>query len=226
MDHTYEKPEINKNAFNCPFCRVYAKIDFINFELLAEEIYSKIRKIKHAYHEKEFEKIENMITIYSQVAPILSICHKCNKTAIWIDGKIIYPKPRLTPMPNKDLDEDLKLDYEEASNIVQDSPRSACALLRLVLQKLLINLGKDKNINNAIKNLIDKKEIDGKLQKALDSVRVIGNSAIHPNELDLKDDIDTALAMFHIINYIADRMISSVKKIDEIYNILPENAKR
>ncbi|MCR6591149.1 Uncharacterised protein [Campylobacter insulaenigrae] len=229
MNNLYEKPEISKDAFNCPFCGVYTKMDFLNFSSSASKIYDGIGKIKYTYSissDLEFEKIESIIDFYSRVVPILSICHKCNKTTIWIDGKMIYPKPRLTPMPNEDLDENLKLDYEEASNIVQDSPRSACALLRLVLQKLLINLGEDKNINNAIKNLIDKKEIDEKLQKALDSVRVIGNNAVHPNELDLKDDIDIALSMFRIINYIADRMISSKKEIDEIYNILPENAKR
>lgn len=228
INNSYEKPEINKDAFTCPFCGVYAKMDFVNFSSSASKIYNTINNI-NTYYENikfEFEKIKDTIKFYSRVVPILSICHKCSKTAIWVDEKMIYPKPRLAPMPNEDLDEDLKLDYEEASNIVQDSLRSACALLRLVLQKLLIGLGEDKNINNAIKNLIDKKEIDEKLQKALDSVRVIGNNAIHPNELDLRDDVDTALSMFRIINYIADRMISSKKEIDEIYSILPENAKR
>lgn len=237
MDNTYEKPEFNKEAFNCPFCGVYAKMDFANFSNAAwqintqiDEIISSIKSRSYHYITKneqfDINQIKNRISNYGNIVPILSICHKCNKVAIWVDEKMIYPKPRLTSIPNEDLDDDLKADYEEASNIVQDSPRSACALLRLVLQKLLIDLGEDKNINNAIKNLMDKKEIDEKLQKALDSVRVIGNSAVHPNELDLRDDVDTALALFGIINYIADKMISSKKKIDEIYNLLPENAKR
>ncbi|WP_346671423.1 DUF4145 domain-containing protein [Helicobacter pullorum] len=233
MNNTYEKPEFNKEAFNCPFCGVYAKMDFANFSNAAWQINSSIDRIilKFAHYitkneQFDINQIKNRISNYGNIVPILSICHKCNKVAIWVDEKMIYPKPRLTPIPNEDLDDALKADYEEASNIVQDSPRGACALLRLVLQKLLIDLGEDKNINKAIRNLMDKKEIDEKLQKALDSVRVIGNSAVHPNELDLRDDVDTALALFGIINYIADKMISSKKKIDEIYNLLPENTKR
>lgn len=236
MNNTYEKPEINKDAFNCPFCGTYAKMEFLNFSDDEHRIRCKINEIVSSIHYKHYnsigekekiiiEKIKETIYIYAKIVPILSSCHKCKKTAIWVDEKIVYPKPRLTPMPNEDLDDNLKEDYEEASKIVQDSPRGACALLRSVLQKLLINLGEGKNINSAIKNLRDKNEIDEKLLKALDSVRIIGNSAIHPNELDLKDDKDTALALFDIINYIADRMISSKKKIDKIYELLPASAK-
>ena len=236
MNNTYEKPEFNKEAFNCPFCGVYAKMDFEDFNNVVLTVEYRIKNLYKSIEnrgrsltldEKSYiQDIMHTTNHYNNIVPILSICHKCEKVAIWVDEKMIYPKPRLTPIPNEDLDDDLKADYEEASNIVQDSPRGACALLRLVLQKLLIDLGEDKNINNAIRNLMDKKEIDEKLQKALDSVRVIGNSAVHPNELDLRDDVRTALALFGIINYIADKMISSKKKIDEIYNLLPENTKR
>ena len=139
---------------------------------------------------------------------------------------MIYPKPRLTPSPNEDLPDEIKADYEEASLIVQDSPRGACALLRLALQKLMIYLGEDKNLDKAIKSLIDKKIINEDLQKALDAVRVIGNSAVHPNELDIKDNQEIAIALFKIINYIAEKMLTDKKKVNEIYDILPETAKR
>lgn len=45
---------------------------------------------------------------------------KLPKISIWIDEKMVYPKPRLTPLPNDDLPDDIKADYEEASLIVQD----------------------------------------------------------------------------------------------------------
>ena len=139
---------------------------------------------------------------------------------------MVYPKPRLTPLPNEDLPDDIKADYEEASLIVQDSPRGACALLRLALQKLMIHLEEDKNLDKAIKSLIDKKIINEDLQKALDSVRVIGNSAVHPNKLDIKDNKEIAIALFKIINYISEKMLTDKNKVNEIYNTLPETAKR
>ena len=90
----------------------------------------------------------------------------------------------------------------------------------------MIYLGEDKNLDKAIKSLIDKKIINEDLQKALDSVRVVGNSAVHPNELDIKDNKEIAIALFKIINYISEKILTEKKRVDEIYNILPETAKR
>ena len=110
---------------------------------------------------------------------------------------------------------------------MQDSPRGACALLRLALQKLVISeLDENKNLDKAIQSLVDKNIIDETLQKALDSIRVIGNNAVHPNELNIKDDRETATTLFSIVNYIAEKMLTDKRKIDEIYNKLPESAKR
>ncbi len=107
-------------------------------------------------------------------------------------------------------------------NIVNDSPRGACALLRLALQKLMPHLEESgKNLNEDIGNLV-KKGISSEVQKALDSVRVIGNNAVHPGELDLKDDVRTAISLFRLINYIVDNQISSKKEIDGIFEGLPQ----
>lgn len=121
-------------------------------------------------------------------------------------------------MPKEVID-----DYLEARNIVDDSPRGACALLRLALQKLLPKLGeKGKNLNDDIGNLVQR-GVSEDIQKAADSVRVIGNDAVHPGTLDLKDDVDTAIILFHLINYIVDNQITSKKKIDKIFKSLPND---
>ncbi len=56
-------------------------------------------------------------------------------------------------------------------------------------------------------------------------MRVIGNNAVHPGELDLRDDKETALALFELLNMIVEVMITQPKKVDEIYEKLPEGAK-
>lgn len=110
----------------------------------------------------------------------------------------------------------LKKTMKEARNILNLSPRGAAALLRLAIQKLCKHLGeKGKDLNTDIGNLV--KGLPEKLQKALDSVRVIGNNAVHPGQLDLTDDIETANKLFAFINIICDNQISQHKLINDFY---------
>lgn len=130
---------------------------------------------------------------------------------------MIYPNTGTAPLPNADMPLDVKGDYDEARNILNLSPRGSVALLRLAIQKLCIHLGeKGDNLNSDIGNLV-KKGLPQKLQKALDSVRVVGNNAVHPGQLDLKDDIDTAQKLFVFINIICDNQITQPKMIDDFY---------
>ena len=64
--------------------------------------------------------------------------------------------------------------------------------------------------------------MDPLVQKALDIVRVIGNEAVHPGSIDMKDDRETALNLFQLVNSIAEQMISNPQKIRSIYDKLPE----
>ena len=138
---------------------------------------------------------------------------------------MIFPQHGGAPPPADDLPEDIKDDYLEAASVLGLSPRSSAALLRLALQKLLAELGgKGKNINDDIGSLV-KAGVPLEMQKVLDSVRVIGNEAVHPGVLDLKDDQDTALKLFGAINLIVKRLITEPKEIEELYARVPETKK-
>ena len=93
------------------------------------------------------------------------------------------------------------------------------------MQKLCKHLGeKGKSIDEDIASLV-KKGLNPLVQQSLDIVRVIGNDAVHPGVIDLKDDRDTALRLFELVNTIADQMISNPRAVREMYAKLPE-AKR
>lgn len=62
-----------------------------------------------------------------------------------------------------------------------------------------------------------------RIQKALDIVRVIGNEAVHPGQIDLRDDTETASKLFNVINLIVDTMITQPRSIDELFQSLPES---
>lgn len=195
MKQPYVAPEYGKKAFNCPFCNVY--VEFLFPEQTVEQIL--------AWHK---------IKIYT--------CTHCQKYIIWHNKKIVFPKASLVEMPNDDLSEDIKKDYIEAMNVVNDSPRSACALLRLAIQKLCKQLGeKGKSINDDIGSLV-KKGLSPQIQKSLDIVRVVGNNAVHPGEMNIDDTPEIAFLMFKLVNFIADKMITEPKELDNLYSGLPE----
>src|SRR5258708_1373455 len=105
------------------------------------------------------------------------------------------------------------------------SARGAAALLRLCIQKLCVEFGEPGNdLNKDIGSLV-KKGLDVRIQQALDVVRVIGNEAVHPGLIDLRDERDTATKLFGLVNMIADRMITQEEHVSSMYDALPE-AKR
>jgi hypothetical protein len=135
---------------------------------------------------------------------------------------VLYPPLRVGIEPNVDLPPDILRDYDEARSILDASPRGAAALLRLAIQKLCAHLGEaGKNINDDIASLV-KKGLDKRVQQALDIVRVVGNDAVHPGQIDLRDDRDAATKLFGLVNLIAEKMITEPKHVEALYGSLPE----
>lgn len=115
----------------------------------------------------------------------------------------------------------LKL-YQEAASISGKSPRGAAALLRLAIQKLCIHLGEPgKDINIDIGSLV-KKGLPELVQQSLDIVRVTGNEAVHPGQVDT-DDAEVVEHLFNLVNIIVENRIAEPKKISGLYQALPAN---
>jgi hypothetical protein len=166
-----------------------------------------------------------MIHNYSRCNVVrISFCEHCQEICLWYYDKMVYPNRGNAPVPNPDMPEDVKKDYEEAASVYTQSPRGAAALLRLAIQKLSLNLGgKGKNINEDIKELV-KKGLPEQVQKSLDIVRVIGNNAVHPGQIDV-DDTEVAGKLFVLLNLITDYMVSMPKKVDAMFADLPDSDK-
>jgi hypothetical protein len=201
MDKTI-KPELEKKEFNCPHCRVFS--------------------YQAWGHGASYPKTYNTIKdLY------ICQCLQCNKLSFWYKGEMVYPDLIMLPEANYDLPEDIKKIYNQAALISKKSPAASAGLLRLAIQKLCVHLGeKGKNLNDDIKNLIEKKSLPEKIEKAFHIVRVIGNEALHPGEIDINDDEEIAFKLFEIVNIIGDYTITQPGKIDKIYNKLPENKRK
>lgn len=141
---------------------------------------------------------------------------------------MVHPLLGEAPLPHQDLPYEIRTDYEEASNVISLSPRSSAALLRLAIEKLtdhILQSKAGKDLNENIKKLVEQ-GLPIMIQQSLDILRVIGNNALHPGQIDLKDDRQTALKLFDLINLITDYMITKPKQTNEIFQSLPEDAKK
>ena len=202
MNEKYVAPKFDADGFHCPHCGIYA-------------------------HQKWYDTGRHSGTVrYGHIEGLtISICGRCNGYAIWLQTKMLYPIGSVAPLPTEDMPQDVKEDFSEARNVVNASPRAACALLRLALQKLMLHLGeKGKDLNDDIASLV-KKGLPVRIQEALDAFRVIGNNAVHPGQIDLKEDTEMAITLFELVNMIVDVMITQPKKVSEIYAKIPESTK-
>ena len=214
MTIPYVQPELDKGAFNCPFCNAYANFHWSQVQVSVPGGQTSIdHKAAQCVHCKKW-------TLWTFKPK------KYELGVIAWSGELIYPFKLTSPLPHRDLPEACKSEYEEARYVLPFSSRASAALLRLCIQKLCKELGEEgKNINDDISALV-KKGLDSRIQKALDVVRVTGNNAVHPGEMDVKDDSELVGKLFTLVNLIIEEMIAKPKEIDQLYGKLPVEAKQ
>ncbi|NOS98600.1 MAG: DUF4145 domain-containing protein [Methylotenera sp.] len=164
---------------------------------------------------------DNSRIIHTSKLPIrVGKCTHCNENTIWLNEKMLFPADSTAPVANSEMPQDVREIYQEASSIFSASPRAAAALLRLALQILCEHLGgKGKNINDDIATLV-LKGLPPIVQQSLDIVRVTGNEAVHPGQIDV-DSAETVGSLFELINIIVEYMIAMPGKVSGIYGNLP-----
>jgi hypothetical protein len=195
----YYPPKFEEQQFHCILCNVYAK-----------QYWNKLIRQTNG---------TNQVTQFTY-----SLCNHCHKICYWYDGRMIVPSEAPVPPPHTDMPESCVNEYNEARDIVGRSPRAAAALLRLCVQKLMLELGeKGKNINHDIGSLV-KNGLPVEVQQALDYCRVIGNNGVHPGEIELTDNPEISHSLFEMLNFIVEDRISRPKKVAELYSTLPAGA--
>jgi hypothetical protein len=194
-------PSFRGDAFTCPHCGAYA-------------------------HFKWFA-IKRDTPARAAAQTTEALCSRCGAATIWlIDTKtMIWPQNVSgVPLPSPDMPDEVERDYLEARSICTASPRGAAALLRLAVQKLCKLLGgSGKGINADIAALVSR-GLPRQIQRALDIVRVTGNNAVHPGEMQLNDDLETVASLFELLNLIVQSQITQSRAIDEMYARLPKDA--
>jgi hypothetical protein len=113
----YVPPSIDQLAFNSRHCGALAK------------------QFWFSVHAEALGKDEMPFRLDPELAEELGkVGFNCTEASIWIGDRLVWPGRAEAALPNPDLPNDVRDDYEEASVIFQLSPRGAAALLRLGIQ--------------------------------------------------------------------------------------------
>lgn len=187
----YVAPQLKSDAFNCPNCTAWA----------------------HQYWRNVW--IDHGGSVVNPYKLAASFCARCNNFALWAGNILIIPTGSGAPPASPDMPEEVATTYNEARGIFNLSPRGSAALLRLAIEQLCHHLLPSKPaLNDAIAELAARTKrgedngIPPSIQKALDTVRVIGNHAVHPGEIQLNDDRPTAAKLFNLVNHIIEYTIT------------------
>jgi hypothetical protein len=210
----YTAPKLELDGFHCPHptCGVFSRQRWFR----SARFFSDARLGGNDHIDTRF---------------LLAVCDRCGDVSIWRDDKMIFPTSSPAAKPHKSTPPEILGDVHEARAIVTTSPRGAAALLRLATEKLAALLvekpgrpsGKDLNDNI---HILVTDGLPKSIQQALDSLRVIGNEAVHPGQLDLKDDQETALRLFRLINVIVENRIAEPAEIALLYDSKVSGAKK
>ena len=164
MAKKYIEPQKELFTYTCPHCNTI----------------SQVEKDTHHFQSDLYSTkgmgmgIRNQLTIHR--------CQCCGKKIIWIDNAYIYPEI-VAEDANADMPESVKQLYNEAGLIYNKSPRAACALLRLAIDKLCNELGEtDRDINKNIGALVKKGCLNPMLMRLLNII--VERMITEPNEIN------------------------------------------
>lgn len=202
---SFTPAKFKASAFNCPLCGAYAHMQWSRLFRGAQPQYTDASM----YWEAN--------------------CSHCREHSLWrcLDtrtehAEMLFPDNGNCSLPEEDMPDDVKSDYQEAARIITRSPRGAAALLRLALQNLLVYLGEEgHDLNKDIRNLAQKHTLPY-LIKVADTVRLTGNASVHPSKMLPEDRDYVAAQMFDLLNYMVRMLITEPKNIQLLYEKTPE----
>ena len=196
----YTPPQYGLEAFHCPHpgCGVYAA------QIWTSEFNAFVRQggVGVLFIDKAPGREEKIHFNFS-------LCQSCKDYSVWADRNLVYPQRNTVPLANEDLPEEVKKLYGEAATVVQFSSRASAALLRVALQQLCKDLGGEgKSIFVDMKKFIEEGKLTQDTASVMDSIRKVGNEAAHPGQINFNERPEIAPALFRLINYVAQQMIT------------------
>lgn len=204
------------SVFTCPFCGALASTNMMS------------------ERTRNFNFEDGNINLSTMPGPYLAVkifrCPntRCKKETIYatgvggyIDNATVFIHPRTF---HRQFPEYIPLairsDYQEASAIVDQSPKAAATLARRCLQGMIHDFWgiHEKNLNAEITRLKDK--VSASQWKAIDAIRSIGNIGAHmEHDVNLIIDVDPdeARKLIRLIEHLIEKWYIDRHDAEELY---------
>ena len=107
------------------------------------------------------------------------------------ERRIVYPFDFAERTAPKDVPDQLRSDYAQATAILNRSPQASAALSRRIVQQVLRDQGAyaKRNLSDQIQAFIDDPKNPSEVKKNIDYLREIGNFAAHPVKSDSTGEV-------------------------------------
>lgn len=221
-------PIHGEGSFNCPRCGALAGQEF--GELYAETEHGQMGVSDRTFVPEDVPWAPD--TTWSR-----SFCFACKESSLWIGPQLVFPDPssateRKVPERSEDLPASAAKLYDEAVAVLPHSRRAAAALCRAAMEQLAKHLTPElpSGVKLDGRLVALSKTVSTATLQALNIVRHVGNTALHGEKdgdesavMYLNED-DSAIAevFFLAINALADEKITQPRRIQNLYETLPE----
>lgn len=218
------EPTYHSSSFTCPNCGAYAHQTWAKGVGYDEEGGASVQWTSidrsECYSCKQ-EAIWHAQIRYSTTGPGYA-------SRSWREWQILWPRARAGVPAHDRMPENLRPLYDEARAVADLSPRAAAALLRLLTETLLRSVAGAPNGKpfELIGQLVRDKKLDEEARMLADYLRITGNNAVHPGQIDDDEDAHKRVSMmFPFINSLVQRLIADPEELHELYEQLPAEAR-
>ncbi len=225
------EPQLYLSPFRCPYCRVVAQQDWQQLYWQDDD-----SSFNDAFIRATL-LVDKHITFFLFTAQ----CSNCTKASVWraegssdgegaakyVNGRMLFPSKSSTEQLPEGAGDVAVQCYSEAKSIADKSPRAAAALLRVTIEAVCRQVLGERNgtLAELIEKIGEKHHLSETVLDAMTALRLIGNSAVHPGQIDLenRDSNTTVNELFMLADYIYEQIIELPRKIQQISASIKKN---
>lgn len=203
------------SSYTCPHCGTKTARQVhrvIETELEPFDVYKYV-KYNPGYADRNVT-LEDVAKVYDPDFICITHCLDCGKPVLWREGGIVWPV-RKGMSPVEEMPGEAKEFFNEAQSILYLSPRAACVLLRLSLDKICDEQGVEQG---NLFNRIEKLNLSPRLNKLFHVCRKIGNEGAHGSIFDFSIANPEALELARASSAFINLLSAEIFTVEEALN--------